>query len=435
MYVTGNNQHMDWNSIGDEAVNLFREYLKINTENPPGDVSHAARFLSAILSRENVPVELLWTNKPSGRVNLLARLKGNGIKRPIMLLHHMDTVPVNRDTWTVDPYAGIKKDGYLYGRGALDMKNNGICQLMTMILLKKTNVQLDRDVIMTAVADEEMTGELGSQWIAENKWDEINAEYVLDEGGFGTQGFFTNDGRLIFSVGVSEKKILWLHLRAEGTGGHGSMPPKENANFILVRALHRIAEYKTPVTITPVVKEMIKKLGTLEDTPYNNALQRNTVSLTVMKGFTGTPPKSNVIPESSEAVLDCRLLPEQNPGEFIRQIKQIINDPRITFDYLERPVDAVVSPYDTELFQTIEAQINRLYPDAVTIPHLVIYGSDSRFFRQKGAVCYGFFPGPVTIDDYKTIHGNDERIRENSLKTAVQIYYNVIKNFCASSPV
>jgi len=310
------------------------------------------------------------------------------------------------------------------------MKNYGIVQMMTMLLLKKNQVKLDRDVIFLAVADEETSGTLGSGWIANNRWEEINAEYVLDEGGFGTQGFFTQDGRLIFSVGVAEKKVLWLRLSTSGTSGHGSLPPEENANFIMAQALSRVASYKTPVHITPVVSEMKRRLGRLDDTPYNNALRRNTISLTVTKGFVGDPPKSNVIPGRAEAVLDCRLLPDQDPQEFVSKLKEIINDSRIKINSIEWPVESIVSPYDTELFRIIERETRSVFPDSVTVPHLVIYGTDSRFYRKKGAACYGFFPGPVTMEEYLTIHGNDERIREKSLRTAVRIYYSVVRSFC-----
>jgi len=424
-------QETGWQSAGDETVEKLQNYIRINTVNPPGDVSDAAHFFSDIFEKENVPVELIRTDKSTGRINVLARLKGNGEKRPLLMLNHMDVVPVNPDEWSVDPFAGIKKDGYIYGRGALDMKNNGIVQCMTMLLLKRNNVKLERDVIFLAVADEETSGRLGAQWVINNRWDEINPEYVLDEGGFGTQGFFTKDDRLIFSVGVAEKKTNWLRLSTTGTSGHGSMPPKENANFIMTRALARVAEYNTPVIITPIVEEMIERIGKLEDTRYNNALQRNTISLTVLKGFVGDPPKSNVIPGISEAVLDCRLLPGQNAYEFIEQLKKVIDDPRIKIEHVEPEIKSIISPYDTELFRTIERETKKVYPESVTLPHLIIYGTDSRYFRQKGSICYGFFPGPVSLEEYRTIHGNDERIREKSLRNAARIYYNTVKSFCS----
>ncbi|MFC1553434.1 M20/M25/M40 family metallo-hydrolase [candidate division KSB1 bacterium] len=420
----------EWKETGDEALSLFQEYLKIDTTNPPGDVSNAAEFLKKQFDLVGIPVEFIWTDEPTGRLNVLARLKGTGEKRPLMMLHHMDTVPVDLDSWTQDHLGGEIIDGNIYGRGSLDMKNNGIVQLMTMLMLARNEVELDRDVIFLAVCDEETSGELGSGWIAENNWGEIEAEFILDEGGFGTQGFFTNDDRLIFSVGVAEKKVCWLRLTTEGTPGHGSMPPKDNANFIMARALGKVADYETPIRITPVVEEMQRKIGDLDDTPYNNALKRNTISLTVMKGFVGNPPKTNVIPDESEAVLDCRLLPDQDPEEFIDDLKSVIDDPRIKIEYIEEPKESIVAPFDTEIFEIIEEETKEVYPESVTLPHLIIYGTDSRFFRQKGATCYGFFPGPVTMEEYRNIHGHDEHIREESFRNAVKIYYNVVKKFC-----
>jgi acetylornithine deacetylase/succinyl-diaminopimelate desuccinylase-like protein len=424
-------QQLDWNRLGDETVQLFQEYLSIDSSNPPGDVSGAAEFYRKVLTEAGIPVELHWTHRPTGRVNVIARLSGSGAKRPLMLLNHMDTVPVDLSAWSVDPFGGVRKDGYIYGRGALDMKNFGIVQLMTMLVLQRSSSPLARDVVFVAVADEEVSGELGAGWIADNKWDEINAEYVLDEGGFGTEGFFTSDDRLIFSVGVAEKKVLWLKLSVSGTEGHGSMPPKENANFILAQALSRVASYETPERITPVVQEMIRKLGHLADTPYNNALRRNTISLTVMKGYVGDPPKSNVIPSRAEAVLDCRLLPDQDPDEFVAELKQIIDDPRVKLDYIEKPQESIVSPFDTELFRVIESELPHLFPGSLVLPHLIIYGTDSRLFRPRGAICYGFFPGPVTMAEYRSIHGNDERVRESSLRKAVQAYFTVVSKFCS----
>lgn len=416
--------------VGDEAVELFRQYISIDTSNPPGDVSQAAEFYRAVFEKEGIPVELFWTDRSTGRVNVLARLKGSGKKRPLMMLNHMDVVPVDRSGWLVDPFAGIIKDGYIYGRGALDMKNNGIAQLMTMVQLKRNNIKLDREVVFLAVADEETSGEPGALWISKNIWADINAEYVLDEGGFGTQFFFTNDDRLIFSVGVAEKKSIRLGLTTAGTAGHGSMPPKENANFIMSQALAKVAAYKTPVHITPPVAEMIKRIGELADTPYNNALKRNTISLTVLKGYVGDPPKTNVIPDHTEAVLDCRLLPDQDEDEFVAELKKVINDPRVKIEFIQKPPKSNASPYDTELFKVIEQETKKVYPESVTLPHLVIYGTDSRIFRRKGATCYGFFPGLVSMEEYRTIHGNNERIREESFRNAVKIYYHVVKSFC-----
>ena len=416
---------------GQEAVQLLKEYIRINTINPPGDVTAAAKFLQDILEKEGIPVELYWPDKATGRVNLLARLKGSGKKAPLLMLHHMDVVPVDERGWTEEPFGGAEKDGYIYGRGSLDMKNYGIVQLMSMLQLARHGVKLDRDLLLLAVCDEEIGGELGAGWMVENHWDDMAPEFVLDEGGFGTERFFTDDDRLIFSVGVAEKQMLALNLSVNRAPGHASMPPKESANFILAEALGRIAAYETPENLTPVAKEMEERLGGLEDTLYNSAVKRNTISLTVLNGFVGDPPKTNVIPERSEAVLDCRLLPEQNKDAFLKELTEVINDDRIDIRPIMEPKqESVVSSYDTDLFRVIEEETVAIYPDSVTLPHLVIYGTDSRYFRDRGATCYGFFPGPVHMEEYSRIHGNDERIRTKSLKNAAEIYCNVVRRFC-----
>lgn len=390
-----------------------------------------ADFLKAVLEKENIPVKLYWPDKSTGRVNLLARLESTGTKRPLLLLHHMDVVPVDERGWTVDPFGEVEKDGFIYGRGALDMKNYGIVQLMSMLQLARQGIELERDLLLLAVCDEEIGGDLGAKWIVENHWDDIAPEFVLDEGGFGTEGFFTEDNRLIFSVGVAEKQMYALNLSIKRPPGHASMPPMENANFILSEALGRVATYATPENLTPVAKEMEHRLGGLEHTVYNNAVRRNTISLTVLKGFVGDPPKTNVIPEKSEAVLDCRLLPEQDKDEFMKELKEVIDDDRIIITpILEPKSESVVSPYDSDLFRIIEEETAKIYPKSITIPHLVIYGTDSRFFREKGAICYGFFPGPVSMEEYSRIHGNDERIRIESLSKATDIYCSVVKRFC-----
>ena len=416
---------------GQEAVQLLKEYIRINTINPPGDVTAAAKFLQDILEKEGIPVELYWPDKATGRVNLLARLKGSGKKAPLLMLHHMDVVPVDERGWTEEPFGGAEKDGYIYGRGSLDMKNYGIVQLMSMLQLARHGVKLDRDLLLLAVCDEEIGGELGAGWMVENHWDDMAPEFVLDEGGFGTERFFTDDDRLIFSVGVAEKQMLALNLSVNRAPGHASMPPKESANFILAEALGRIAAYETPENLTPVAKEMEERLGGLEDTLYNSAVKRNTISLTVLNGFVGDPPKTNVIPERSEAVLDCRLLPEQNKDAFLKELTEVINDDRIDIRPIMEPKqESVVSSYDSDLFRVIEEETVAIYPDSVTLPHLVIYGTDSRYFRDRGATCYGFFPGPVHMEEYSRIHGNDERIRTKSLKNAAEIYCNVVRRFC-----
>jgi len=244
-----------------EAVEILRSYVRIDTTNPPADVREAAAFLEGLLAAEGVEVRLFESG--AGRINLLARLpatveapasaqvgRGTGPaekpqrRRPLMLLHHMDVVPVDRSRWERDPFGGDLADGHVHGRGTMDMKGLGVIHLKTLILLKRMGVPRDRDILLLATPDEETGGETGARWMIRNHWSEMDPEYVLDEGGFGARDVFAADRRLVFGVSVAEKKVLWLRLRASGTAAHGSQPIPDNAVESLERALGRILEWR-----------------------------------------------------------------------------------------------------------------------------------------------------------------------------------------------
>ena len=229
-------QAPDWNAVEAEAIRTIQSYVRINTSNPPGDVTKAADFLTALLKREGIPVTR-YESAP-GRSILVARLKGTGPAKPLLLLHHMDVVPTDPTRWQHDPFAAEIADGKIWGRGTMDMKGLGVVQLMAFLLLKRQNVPLARDVILMAVPDEEVGGKLGAEWMRTNHYAEIDPEFILDEGGFGSRDLFA-PGKLVFGISVAEKKILWLKLRAEGVAGHGSQPHDQNPNDRLICALGR----------------------------------------------------------------------------------------------------------------------------------------------------------------------------------------------------
>ena len=235
----------DWKAVEAEAIRTIQSYVRINTSNPPGDVTKAADLLVSLLQREGVPVKR-YESAP-GRSIVLARLKGTGAAKPILLLHHMDVVPTDPSRWQHDPFGAEIADGKIWGRGTMDMKGLGVVQLMAFLSLKRQNVPLERDVIFMAVPDEEVGGELGAQWMRKNHYDELDPEYVLDEGGFGSRDLFA-PGKLVFGISVAEKKILWLKLRAEGVAGHGSQPHDRNPNDKMIRALARLLGEPMPTT-------------------------------------------------------------------------------------------------------------------------------------------------------------------------------------------
>src|SRR5438034_7717413 len=322
----------EWKALGDEATALLSQYLRINTTNPPGNEIAAARWLADVLRRDGIEARIF--EPAPGKANLYARLSGDGSARPLILLNHMDVVLASREYWTVDPFSGVIKDGYVWGRGALDMKGEAVAQLMTMLILRRAHVPLKRDIIFLATADEEIGAGVGAGWFVEHQRDLLrDAEFLLNEG-----GLTRSDGRggvQFFGVGTTEKSPYWLDVTARGTAGHGSRPTPDNPVNRLVRALSKIADWQTPLLVTPTVERSFRDLATIErdttvrrwladiktalrdslavrtltsDLTYN-ALLRNTISITGLKGS----DKTNVIPPSATAALDVRLLPGRDP--------------------------------------------------------------------------------------------------------------------------
>ncbi|MEJ5222384.1 MAG: M20/M25/M40 family metallo-hydrolase, partial [Tepidiforma sp.] len=249
---------IDWDAFADEAIDLLCRFIRIDTSNPPGNEALACAFLGDLLQAEGIPFE---TYDPGGgRVSLRAVLPGDGSKRPFMLLNHTDVVPVEREFWDVDPFAGIVRDGYIWGRGALDMKGLGIAQLMTFLTLRRLRIPLARDVVFFAQADEEAGSEYGMRFILREHPETMDAEYVINEGGGGTTELFGVE-RPVYSIAVAEKGPLWLRLVAEGMPGHGSVPHDDNALDRLVRALWRIQQWERPLTVAPVLEEYFRRLA------------------------------------------------------------------------------------------------------------------------------------------------------------------------------
>src|SRR5215216_962474 len=253
--VSAQNRAIDWPKYQDMAVDLMQQYLRINTSNPPGNEIEAARFFKKIFDQYGIQNEI-FEYKP-GRANIIARLKGNGSKRPIILLSHTDVVTAEPAAWEVDPFSGVIKNGAIWGRGALDMKGEGLLHLMTMILLKKEGPSLSRDVIFLGTADEEVNDE-GSLWMIANKADLFkNAEYLLTEGG---DNLLEGDSVKMVGVDVAEKAPFWLRLTATGLPGHGSRPVPDGATTRLIRAMNRILDWETPIKLLPAVEQFFKDI-------------------------------------------------------------------------------------------------------------------------------------------------------------------------------
>jgi acetylornithine deacetylase/succinyl-diaminopimelate desuccinylase-like protein len=435
----------DFDALSRETVERLSEFLRIRTVNPPGNETEGARWLQQVLAKEGIESEIFESSP--GRGNLYARLRGTGARRPLILLSHLDVVPATPSAWKVDPWSGEVRDGEVWGRGALDMKGEGIIELMTVIALKRRGVPLSRDLILIANADEE-TGSTGAEWFAREKADLISdAEFLINEGG-GNQ--VDDAGRVLYyGVAVTEKIPYWLRLTTRGSPGHGSVPRPDNAAARLSRALGRIAAHETPLRVTPPAAQFFRDLSTRERDPrrrrwladpaaairtrqgrafftsdlYFNALLRNTISITGLKGS----DKTNVIPPEASAELDVRLLPGVAPAEFLTELRGVIADSGVEITPLRPDREASTSPLSGALVEAIREAVDTMDPGAlITTPMLAGY-TDSYYYRALGIGAYGLDPFRTTVEEDRTVHGNDERVSLANVRFGVEFFYRVVE--------
>ncbi len=417
----------------DEAARFLSEYIRIDTSNPPGNEITAARFLAERLAAAGLETQV-FESQP-GRGTVLARWRGTGARRPIVLLNHLDVVPAAASEWQRPPFAGVIDDGYVHGRGALDCKGIAVTQAMALIELARSNTRLPRDVIFLGTADEEVGGKLGAGWFVEHHLEALDdPEFVLNEGGH----IRNENGKRFFEVSVTEKVPYWLRLTARGHGGHGSTPPGTTAVTRLVAALERLRLYDAPLQVSDTVQRYFAALANdtpeplaghyrdlrraLRDEafrrqfladPRHAALVRNTIAPTVLEAS----HKTNVIPPVATAEVDCRLLPEQDPQAFAKEIRRVIADSKIEIEVLLH-FPASVSPTDNRLFAAIERVAAR--EQAPVVPTLLRGFTDSHYFRAAGIDSYGFVPFDVTPADAARMHGLDERLSVTSLADGIR---------------
>ncbi len=410
--------------------------LRADTTNPPGSELRAAQILARKLGADNIGVEVV--ESAPERASLVARLSGTGTARPIILLSHLDVVPADARTWRVAPFAGVREEGMIYGRGALDCKGVGAIQTVALLAIERAGVRLSRDLILLATADEETGGRAGAGWLVEHRADMLgNAEFLLTEGG----GIRRHpSGRYIAKVGVAEKTPCWLRLTAHGDAGHGSAPPPETAVTRLVRALDRVRTHVTPVRLVPAVEAYFSVLAELEveplrhalthlrtaledpafladftRNPLQNALLRNTITPTVL----AASQKTNVIPAEASAELDCRLLPGEKPDDFIAGLRRVIADDAIAIEpLLSFPASA--SPSSSPMVDAIGHVLEGDFPGSLVAPAVIAGFTDSHYFRDRGIASYGFVPFVLDDDDAKTVHGTNERVSVDNLRDGVR---------------
>ena len=441
---------VDWANQKTESLKRFRDLIQIDTR--AGNETKAVEYLRGVLEAEGIPVKI-FAQDPA-RANLVARIKGNGSKRPLLILAHTDVVGVQREKWPVDPFGAVLKDGYVWGRGSVDDKPVLTATLMVMLLLKRNKVALDRDVIFLAESGEEAdTTGVGINFMVKEHYNEIDAEYSLTEGG----GASIEGGKVVrMDIGTAEKVPARVRLVATGTSGHGSVPRMDNPLIHLGAAVDKVGRWQTPMRLNDTTRTYFEKLATisspekaaryngllsagsaeaaqrylLENEPQNYSMLRTSVVPTMFKAGVG----ANVIPSEAEATLDIRALPDENIPKFYAEMGKIIDDPEVQIVPL--PATRPGSPatrLDTEMYRVLERVSKEMYPGVTVIPSMSTGASDKAQLRAKGQASYGIGPAANQEDRLKYgAHSDVERLAETSLNPFVEFVWRAVTGIAAS---
>jgi acetylornithine deacetylase/succinyl-diaminopimelate desuccinylase-like protein len=448
------------------TAELLQEIIRVDTSNPPGNEAKLARFLESKFKSLGFQTEIVTTPAPE-KAHFIARLKGDGTKKPILLAAHADVVGVEREKWSIDPFAGLMKEGYVYGRGALDFKGGLAVFAHAVMMLAKNKIPLHRDVILLSEADEE-SGKYNTSWLADSHWDKIDCEFALNEGGWIIKDA---SGKVQYvSISIADKTSVSLLLTAHGTSTHSSMPRSDNAIFTLSKAMARIADYDTQPKLIDSTKEFFLTLAKTSQPPMStyfstlvngsdpnlvaeadkeiskdrllHAIMRNTIAPVFLKaGFRG-----NVIPGSAEATINFRIIPGTDVNELISEIKSVVNDPNVDVELLpsSRPEGLLMgrsmelakkakpSPKNTELYRALEANAAIVWPGAPVTTYLFQAGTDAVAWRSRGVPVYGIYPYPITSEDLTRMHGNDERVSIDSLDQGTEFIYKTLLAIAAN---
>ncbi len=440
-----------------EVTNFLSGLIRVNTTNPPGNETAAAKYTAKNLEKDDFKCEIL--ESAPGRGSIITRLKGTGEKPSLLLLSHLDVVAANPKEWSVDPFGGVVKDGFVWGRGTLDMKGMTAIEVMVLKLLKRNKVKLKGDVILAATADEEKGGEAGAGWLVKNHPKNVRADYVLNEGGGMA---IRKKDKSMFTINTAEKGITWFKIRAKGRPGHGSVPTAaDNAILRMNKVVDKLGNYRAKIKIVPTVKQfltaiaehnktlkqglpiLLKKPETgdqimdklAKEDRYLAEEIRSRLRMTVTPTIIHGGVKENIVPSECEAVFDCRVLPGQMPDDALKEIKGLLKD--VGLDKLEFEIiqanEPTESPVKTPLYALIVKVLKEFDPHCSVASTMLTGGTDSRFFRRKGSICYGFHP--IRADDLsysemqETIHGIDERISVSNLVFGTSVLYETIERF------
>lgn len=441
---------MDEQKIVEDAAATLSRYVQFDTTNPPGNEMPAALWLRDQLASRNITSAIDLYEPVAGRGLVVARIAGKESLKPLMINHHIDVVAADPAQWTHPPFSGLIADGFVWGRGTLDTKGLGVLFLLALESLLKEGVSFKRPIIFTAVPDEESGGDNGMRWLVEKHLRAIDPQWVWDEGSGGLKDLFGST--IMFAVAVAEKQFYRVKLIAQGEPGHGSMPHANNANVILLAALHRIIEAPRPMRAGQAASAMFSALAPTQKFPASfllrrltnplamllagkslaadkltNALLRDTVSVNVVSGGY----QINVIPERAEAQLDCRLLPETDAEEFHRWLVERIADDRIAIEMIQASPPSGIAPMDSPFYQAVKAIVEKHAPGAGVFPLLMAGATDGRYWRERGYPAYGFAPMILERADVSRVHGIDERISLDNLHLGIRMTRDIIKTLCA----
>ena len=433
----------------DPTAALLQEIIRLDTSNPPGREGQIDDLLASKLRPLGFDVTIVPTPE-AGKSHMIARLKGDGSKRPVLLASHADVVGVEKEKWTVDPFGGIVKDDHVYGRGAIDFKGGIAVFARAVMQLAERKVPLARDVIFIVEADEE-AAQYNTSWLARTHWAQMDAEFALNEGGWIIAG---DDGKVKYvSISTADKSSVGVIVAAKGTSTHSSMPRPDNAIFTLSRALTKLSSFEFPVQLTDANRKFLAVLAKtspaplagyyttlltskdpaaiaeadrqISKDPLMHAIIRNTIAPVLINGGF----RSNVIPGSAEATINVRVIPGTDPKDIVRQFERVIDDPAITVRLANpsaNPSSVNPSPEDNPLYRALERHARSTFPGAEVTPYLFQAGTDAGAWRNRGVPVYGIYPYPITADELTRMHGNDEKVSIESLRKGTEMIFNTL---------
>jgi acetylornithine deacetylase/succinyl-diaminopimelate desuccinylase-like protein len=440
---------IDWQAINEEVITHLRNILRLDTRNPPGNEILAANYLREVLEKEGFECQIVGPSPE--RATLITRLKGDGSEPPLLLMSHTDVVAVEPEKWSHDPFGAEIADGFVYGRGALDMKNMLTMELMTMLLLKRVGLPLKRDVIYMAEADEETGGRLGAKWVVEHHPELIQAEYALNEGG--GFGFEIND-KVYYTIETAEKGAARFKMSATGEPGHGSIPHENNAIIKLAETLSKVRNNQPPIHFSATLRGYLAGIASaqspdvaaaflavladestadaaIQQLPIDESLKRdiramasNTISATMLKAGS----QINVIPSVAEAYLDGRIVPGQSAENYLEELHAIFGqDCEIEFVDRTSPLEAEPA---SPLIDVIKAVLHEHAPEATVIPNMLTGGTDAKHLSRLGIQVYGFSPEQyIGVPGWNGVHGHDEKINVRAMQWGTRVLYEVVAQF------